>query len=81
MFSFNRSWFAVAAALTVAAVPVLFYSGHAAAGQVNTAEPAKLTQAWLGERVPVRLPDIVITAKRSVEFAGPRQAGTGRVQG
>lgn len=81
MFLFDRSLFAVVAALTVAAVPVLFYSGHVAAGQVDTAEPAKLTQVWLGKRAPVRLPEIVITAKRSVEFAGPRQADTGRGQG
>ncbi len=71
MLSFERPLLAVFMALAVVAVPVLFYSLHVSAEPLETVGVAKPTQVWLGELAPANLPEIVITAKRNAEFAGP----------
>lgn len=71
MLSFDRPLLAVFMALAVAAVPVLFYSLHVAAEPLETVGVTKPAQVWLGELAPTGLPEIVITAKRSAEPAGP----------
>lgn len=74
MFAFNRWPWPALAALVVVTVSVLSYSAPGAAGRGKTAEVAKPTEVLLEKPAPVRLPGIVITAKRSAEFAGPSRA-------
>jgi len=78
---FDRSLLAALAALATVAVPVLVYSAHVATRPAETVEVAKPSHVWLDELAPVTLPEIVITAKRSVEFAGPREVHRGSGQG
>lgn len=72
---FDRSHFAVLAALaTVAAPVILAYSTHVAAKPIETVEVARPPAVLFAELAPVRLPEIIITARRIAEVAEPRQA-------
>ena len=71
MSSFDRPLLAVLLALGAAAAPVLFYSLHVEAKPLDTVGVVHPAQLWARELAPVMLPEIVITATRSAEPAGP----------
>jgi hypothetical protein len=55
--------------------------GHISAAPYGTVEVGELTPIGLEKLAQVTLPEIVVTAARSVQFAAVRQADIGNAQG
>ena len=76
----RRSVSAVAAMAIVFAAGFTFEQGHMAAAPYGTVEAGELTPVGLEKLVQTTLPEIVVTAERSVQFASAQQAGTDATQ-
>lgn len=70
MFPFNRSLWAVLAALAVAATPVLFHSAHVAERSSETVEFAESARVQLSELDPGGVPEIFIADRSGAELTG-----------
>jgi len=73
----RRSVSAVAAMAIVAFAGLTLDQGHIAAAPFGTVEVGELTPVGLEKLAQATLPEIVVTAERSVQFAAARQVDTG----
>lgn len=76
----RRSVSAVAAMAIVAFAGLTFDQAHFSAAPLGTVEIGELTPVGLEKLAQVTLPEIVVTAERSVRFANAREADAGRTQ-
>ncbi len=73
----RRSISAVAAVAIVAFAGLALDQGHIAAAPLGTVEVGELTPVGLEKLAQATLPEIVVTAERSVRFAAARQVDAG----
>ena len=73
----GRSISAVVAMAIVAFAGLTLNQAHIAAAPLGTVEVGELTPNGLETLAQAMLPEIVVTAERSVQFAAARQADTG----
>ena len=76
----RRSVSAVAAMAIVAFAGLALDQGHIAAAPFGTVEVGELTPVALEKLAQATLPEIVVTAGRSVQFAAARQVDTDLTQ-